>query len=415
MKHRQMKVRQAQTLVVLLAILTTTALAADWPGFRGADRTGISKEKGLLKKWPEGGPKETWSVKGLGGGFASVAIADGLIYTTGMDKNNLGTLFAFDLDGKPVWSQQYGPEWKGSHRGTRTTPTIDGDRIYIMSGHGAVACYDAKSGKPKWQVNTLEKFKGKNIKWGISESVLIDGKKLICTPGGKNGSVVALDKMTGETIWTSKDLSDLSAYCCPVIHQIGNNRILITMLAKSIVALNPESGDLYWQIPHEVSHDIQAVIPVYYNNMLYVSNGYGKGGKMLELSNDGTACKEKWTDMNLDCHHGGVILIDGDIHGSNHKGAGQKGWVRLDWQTGKVKTIEELVGKGSVIFADSMLYCYGEKGKLGLVKITETGYEMVSSFEITKGEEEHWAHPAISNKVLYIRHGDALMAFDIKG
>jgi outer membrane protein assembly factor BamB len=185
------------------------------------------------------------------------------------------------------------------------------------------------------------------------------------------------------------------------------------MLAKSIVALNPDNGNLYWQIPNEVSYDIQAVIPVYHNNMLYVSNGYGKGGKMLELSNDGTACKEKWTDKNLDCHHGGIVLIDGDIHGSNHKGAGKKGWVRLDWETGKVKTIEELVGKGSVIFADDMLYCYGEKGRLGLVKITETGYEMVSSFEITKGEEEHWAHPAISNKVLYIRHGDVLMAFDI--
>jgi outer membrane protein assembly factor BamB len=410
-----MKVSQAQTLVILLAILTTTASARDWPGFRGADRTGISKEKGLLKKWPEGGPREIWSVEDLGGGFASVAIANGLIYTTGMDKNSQGTLFAFDLDGKPVWNRQYGAEWKGSHKGTRTTPTVDGDRVYIMSGQGRLACYDAKSGERKWYIDTLEKFKGKNIKWGISESVLIDGKKLICTPGGENASVVALDKMTGETIWTSKDLSELSAYCCPVIHQIGRNRVLITMLAKSIVALNPDNGDLYWQIPNEVSYDIQAVIPVYHDSMLYVTNGYGKGGRMFELSDDGTAYKLKWAEKNLDCHHGGVVLIDGEIHGSNDDGDGKKGWVRLDWQTGKVKTIDKLVGKGSVIYADGLLYCYGEKGRLGLVKITDTGYELVSSFEITKGEEEHWAHPAISNKVLYIRHGDVLMAFDIKG
>ncbi len=214
----------------------------DWPGFRGADRLGMSKETGLLKKWPQGGLKEIWSVEGLGGGFASAAIADGMIYTTGMDKNGQGTLFAFDLEGKPVWNQRYGPDWKGFHKGTRTTPTVDGDRIYIMSGQGKLACYDAKSGKPKWHIDTLEKFKGKNIKWGISESVLIDGKKLICTPGGENASVVALDKMTGETIWTSKDLSEASAYCCPLIHQIGKNRVLITMLAKSFVALNPENG-----------------------------------------------------------------------------------------------------------------------------------------------------------------------------
>ena len=387
----------------------------DWPGFRGADRMGMSKETGLLKKWPQGGLKETWSVEGLGSGFASVSIADGLIYTTGMDKKNQGTLFAFDLKGKPIWSQQYGPEWKGSSKGTRTTPTVDGNRLYIMSGQGKVACYDAKSGERKWYIDTLEKFKGKNIGWGISESVLIDGEKLICTPGGENASVVALDKMTGKTIWTSKDLSELSAYCCPVIHKIGNNRVLITMLAKSIVALNPDNGDLYWQIPNKVSYDIQAVIPLYHNNMLYISNGYGKGGKMFDLSNDGTEYKLKWTEKNLDCHHGGVVLIDGDIHGSNDDGAGQKGWVRLDWQTGKLKTIDKLVGKGSVIFADGLLYCYGEKGTLGLVNITDTGYELISSFKITKGKESHWAHPAIANKVLYIRHGDVLMAFDIKG
>jgi outer membrane protein assembly factor BamB len=284
-----------------------------------------------------------------------------------------------------------------------------------MSGHGRLACYDAKSGERKWYIDTLEKFEGKNIGWGISESVLIDGKQLICTPGGKDASVVAVDKMTGETIWTSKGLSESSAYCCAVIHQMGKNRVLITMLAQSIVALCPDTGKVYWQIPHKVSHNIQAVIPVYSEGMLYVTNGYGKGGKMFELADDGTTHKLKWTDKNLDCHHGGVILLDGDIHGSNDDGDGKKGWIRLDWETGKVKIIEKLVGKGSVIYADGLLYCYGEKGRLGLVKVTDTGYELVSSFEITKGKEEHWAHPAISNKVLYIRHGDVLMAFDIKG
>ncbi|MHC4346572.1 MAG: outer membrane protein assembly factor BamB family protein, partial [Planctomycetota bacterium] len=273
-------------------------------------------------------------------------------------------------------------------------PTVDGDRAYVMSGHGNLVCYDAKTGEMKWQVDTLKEFNGKNIKWGISESVLIDGKKVICTPGGRDATVVALDKMTGQTIWTSKGLSEASAYCCPVIFNMGGNRVLITMVEKSIVALDPETGKVHW----------------------YVTNGYGKGGMMLELSEDGTSYTKKWTDKNLDCHHGGVILLDGNIHGSNHKGQGgnKDSWICLDLATGKVKYHDKLVGKGCAIYIDGMLYCYGESGIVGLVKVTPSGYETVSSFEITKGAEEHWAHPVISNGRLYIRHGDVLMAYDVK-
>ncbi|MHC4335635.1 MAG: hypothetical protein ACYSUV_18070 [Planctomycetota bacterium] len=170
------------------------------------------------------------------------------------------------------------------------------------------------------------------------------------------------------------------------------------------------------KIPHETSHDISAVIPVYHDGQLYVTNGYGKGGMMLELSEDGTSYTKKWTDKNLDCHHGGVILLDGNIHGSNHKGQGgnKDSWICLDLATGKVKYHDKLVGKGCAIYIDGMLYCYGESGIVGLVKVTPSGYETVSSFEITKGAEEHWAHPVISNGRLYIRHGDVLMAYDVK-
>lgn len=388
----------------------------DWPQFRGPNRDGKSPETGLLKKWPEGGPEMLWSVDGLGGGFSSVAVVDGMIYTTGLAADKQGMVSAFDLDGNLRWKKSYGPDWRGSHAGARTTPTVDGDRFYVMSGYGNLVCFDAKTGDIKWQVDTLKKFKGKNIQWGISESVLVDGKKVICTPGGEDATVVALDKMTGETIWTSKGLSEASAYCCPVIFDVGGNRVLITMVAKSIVALDPETGKLHWRIPHETSYDISAVTPVYDSGHLYVTNGYGKGGMMLDLSEGGTKYTQKWTDKNLDCHHGGVILIDGDIHGSNHKGQGaNKGsWICLELATGKMKCFDKLVGKGNGIYVDGMLYCYGENGKVGLVRIKPDGYEMVSSFDVTLGKDEHWAHPAISNGTLYIRHGDVLMAYDVK-
>ncbi|UCG57303.1 MAG: PQQ-like beta-propeller repeat protein, partial [Phycisphaerales bacterium] len=393
-----------------------TADAADWPQFRGPNRDGKSAETGLLKKWPEGGPELLWDAEGLGMGFASVAVADGYVYTTGMvGAEKQGMLFAFDTNGNPKWKVSYGRAWSGAHPGVRTTPTIDGDRLYVISGYGNLVCFDAKSGKKKWEVDVLKKFNGKNIRWGISESVLIDGEKVICTPGGKDATVVALNKITADTIWTTRGLSETSAYCCPVIIKTGGKRLIATMVQKSVVLIDPENGKVVCRMPHVGKYLISAVSPVYKDGRIYVTTGYGVGGQMFELSADATSYTQKWTDKNLDCHHGGVLLLGGDIHGSNHNGQGNKGsWICLEMATGKVKYEAKLVGKGSVIFADGMMYCYGENGKVGLVRVTPTRYEMVSSFQVTKGTDEHWAHPAISDGRLYIRHGEALMVYDIK-
>lgn len=401
---------------------TTVSGRSDWPQFRGPNRNGKSAETGLLKKWPEGGPELLWSVEGLGMGFASVAVAKGFIYTTGLIGSD-AVLFAYDLNGKLQWKQSYGPEWTGAHKGARTTPTVDDDRLYVMSGMGIISCFNAGTGAKKWQVDTLKRFQGQNIKWGIAESVLIEGEKVICTPGGKDATVVALDKMTGETIWTTNGLSETSAYCCPVIIERDGERLLATMVQKSIVLIDPENGKVLCRIPHIGKHFISAVSPVYKDGYIYGTTGYGIGGGMYELSTDAAGYTQKWSDKNLDCHHGGVLLLDGNIHGSNHIGKGNKGsWICLELATGEVKYEDKLVGKGSVIFADGMLYCYGEKGTVALVRVAPpegvphgtAGYEMVSSFEVTKGTDEHWAHPAISDGRLYIRHGDALMAYDIK-
>ena len=423
-------------MIVLGFALLGTSLcwAADWPQFRGSDRNGKSPETGLLKEWPEGGPKEVWSVEGLGIGFSSAAVADGYVYTTGMvGKEKQGICFAFDLNGQPKWTASYGRDWNGSHEGARTTPTVDGDRVYVFSGYGNLVCFDAKTGEEKWAVDTLEEFEGQNLKWGLSESVLIYGDKVICTPGGKDATMVALDKMDGQTIWTTKGLSEKAAYCSPVVVELNGKPLIATNVQKSIILVDPDNGNVVHRVPHEKRHDLAAVSPVVSGRYLYVTTGYTRDdapdpnefpdrGRMFELTPDGSKYELKWTERKLDCHHGGVMLIDGNIRGSSsaiYPPASKEEvigmWYCLGLPAGQIKCEAKLVGKGSVIYVDDMLYCYGEGGKVGLVRISPTGYEMVSSFEITKGTDEHWAHPSISNGRLYIRHGNALMAYDIRG
>jgi outer membrane protein assembly factor BamB len=404
-----LSVKKTSIVLVLVSALVAVAPAADWPQFRGPNRDGTSSETGLMKQWPDGGPVELWSSEEVGEGFSSIAIADGLVYTCGMI-DGLGYLFAFDLQGDLEFKVNYGPEWTKSYPGTRTTPTIEGDRLYLMSGQGRIACHNAKTGDVIWYVDTLKKFDGKNVRWGIAESILIDGENVICTPGGKNATVVALNKMTGEPIWTTKGLSQNSAYCAPQLAQRGSTRLILTMVEESIVGIDADSGQVHWQAPHKVNYDIQAVSPAYEDGMMFVTNGYGLGSHGYQLSPDGKSAEKKWFEKSLDVHHGGVVLVDGNVHGASTKGQ----WMCVDLATGNVKFSDKLVGKGSVIYVDGMLYGYGERGRVGLIKIMPNGYEMVSSFEVEKGSKQHWAHPAISDGRLYIRHGEALMCYDIK-
>ncbi len=401
-----------RTLIVLLVLVAfggSVCVAGDWPQFRGPDRSGKSTETGLLTEWPEGGPKLLWSYDGLGKGYASVSVANEVIYTTGVEGKK-GYVYAFSLKGKEIWKANYGPGWTGQHAGSRTIPTIDGDKLYVMSGHGKIVCYPAAGGDEIWSVDTAKEFGGKNIRWGIAESVLIDGDKVICTPGGPDASVVALDKNTGKTIWTSKGVSDKSGYCSPILLELGSNRLLITMLSNSIVCLDIETGKLHWQVAHTGKYEISAVSPVYHDGILYTTNAYGKGSVGYALSADGTKCEKKYEEKVLECHHGGVMLLDGNIYGSN-----SRGWVCLDVATGKVKYQDRLVGKGSGIYVDGLFYLYGEGGGgFALVKATPAGFETISSFKITLGDDKHWPHPVVSNGVLYVRHGSTLMAYDVK-
>ena len=409
--------RHTSALLISTIVSFSACYAHDWPQFRGPNRDGKSSETGLLEKWPAEGPELLWAVDGLGQGFSSAAVADGAIYTTGM-LGSEGFVFAYTLDGKFKWKSPYGPEWRRAHAGARTTPTIQEGRLYIFSGMGRIACLDAKTGERKWFVDTFDKFEGENIMWGVAESVLIAGPYAICTPGGNNASVVALDKKTGQTVWTSKGLSERSAYCSPRLIETGGKQIIATMLRDSVVGLDAESGTLLWKdmIKVGIRRPNHPITPVFHNGDIYITAGYEKGGVKYRLSQDGSNISKEWEDSTLDIHHGGVVLVDGHLYGANWKSNARGDWVCLDWDSGKVMYEARWNGnKGCIIYADKMLYCYDENtGDLALVKASESGFEIVSSFRITRGSGKHWAHPAISDGRLYMRHGEVLMVYDIR-
>jgi len=403
------------SMLPVMIIPIVCAYGADSGRFRGPAGDGIFPETGLLKKWPEGGPKLVWSVTGLGKGFSSVALAEGTVYVTGMDGQKQGYLFAFNLDGSPKWKVAYGPEMGKTGpavAGTRGTPTVDGDKIYVMSSFAKLYIIDPKKGQVLKSVNLLEISGAKQARFGFAECVLVDGKKIICTPGGPDASLMALDKDTEKKIWQSKGLSQQSAYCSARLIRHGNRRLIITLAEKGIVALDPETGNTLWQHEQANRFGVRPCPPLFADGRVYFCAGGGSGGIQLALADDGLSVTPKWTDKTLDPQMHGVVLVDGCIYGTAQ--SANKGLVCLDWKTGKVMWNASVVKMAAAVSADGMLYVYGEDGMMRLVKPSPEAFKPVSQFAVTQGTDQHWAHPTISNGRLYIRHGDALMAYDIK-
>lgn len=401
-------------LVLILLMCAARLHAADWPQFRGPLRNGQSPETGLLQQWPDTGPTPLWTLTGMGEGFSSAVVADGKVYVTGMlGDDKQGYLHAADLAGNRLWSTPYGPEWEKTYPGTRYSPTIEGGNAYLLSSHGVVCCFDAASGALRWQRDVAKDFGGEAPAMGFAESLLVDGERLIVTPGGPDASVVALNKANGETIWTSKGLSDQSAYCSPILIERGGARLVVTLVAATLVGLDAETGALVWRMPFDETEELQnhAVAPVYADGMLYATSGHRKGGVMYALSNDGQSITQQWTDETLNNHHGGLIFRKGYLYGSTMSGR----WVCLDASDATVKWEERGVGKGSVTWANDQFYCYSEKGVLGLVNAGPDSLAVVSKCAVEQGEGVHWAHPSIAEGQLFVRHGDVLLAFDIRG
>jgi len=403
---------QTYLKIILVSCLISSVLADDeFSQWRGPDRDGKYPDKNLLKQWPSQGPDLIWTVTDLGEGYSSPAVTSRGIYLTGMI-DGTGILFAIDLNGKELWRTSYGPEWQDGHDGARTTPTIVGDKIYIMSGNGKVVCLNTADGGIVWEVDLIQSFNARNLKWGMTESLLVDGDRLFCTPGGSKAMMVILDRFSGKTIKIIQGNGEKSGYASPTIITHNEKRIILTMTGRSLVGLNAESGDYLWRQEHKTKYDINPNTPIYHQGYIYAVSGYGTGGQLVKLGPDGKNVQQIWSDKTLDSQMGATVLLDDYIYGSGHK---NKGWHCIEWKTGKVKyTAKDLGNKGNIIFAEGLLYCYSENGDVGLVKPSPEKFNVISSFEITKGSGPHWAHPVIESGKLYIRHGDVLQVYDIK-
>ncbi|MDR1155456.1 MAG: PQQ-binding-like beta-propeller repeat protein [Bacteroidales bacterium] len=406
--------------------LQTEAQNSQW---RGANRDGVYGETGLLKSWAEGGPQLLWETLETGKGYSSPAIAGNRLYVTGLDEDeNKELFFAFTLDGTKIYETEYGTPWKESYSHARTTPAVVNGKAYVISGSGEIACIDTENGKIVWSVDGGTKFERKTGNWGTSECPLVFDNKVIYTPSGDQTTMVALNAETGETIWKSPALGDIGAYVSPMQISYKGKRQILGITGVNVIGVNPDSGTVEWSFndwgrkgddaARPKAGKIAPNTPLYKDGCIFVSQGYDMGSFMLKLNDDLSGVSLVWRNADFDTHIGGYVLIDDIIYGSNWINNGQGNWIAADWNTGETKYNEAWSGgasKGAVITADNMLYCYDERrGTVGLVKAIPEKFDVVSSFRITRGEGPHWAHPVISEGVLYIRHGSALMAYKIK-
>lgn len=383
-----------------------SASEGNWPTFHGPRRDNISHEEGLLTKWPADGPALLWVADGIGEGYATVSVADGAVYTTG-NLDNQTIVTSLNLDGSLRWQAPAGEAWTGSYEGSRSTPTIDDDRVYCASPHGQLVCLQAADGRPVWQVDILERFVAHNIKWGLAESPLVAGNLLICTPGGDRGRVAALDKMTGDTVWATTAGRGAAGYASAVAAEIHGTRVILTMTAKGLLGVDAADGRLLFEFPLNTSYDVHATTPICSDNHVYISAGYGTGSVMLRIERNGDNFRavEKWRSPELDNHHGGVVLWDGFLYGASDQGNKGK-WVCLDWDSGELLYAEKGVGKGSVMCVAGMLYTLSEKGRMGLVQATPKGHDVISRFSLPRDNGPAWAHPVVCGGALYLRYGN---------
>lgn len=385
--------------------------------WRGDHRDGIYNEKGLLKTWPAEGPQLLWQTEVLGNGYGSPSVTGDRLYVNG-ETDGVSYVFAFDLKGNLIWKSANGPEFMGqdysaSFPGSRSQPTVVDGMIYACSGMGRVACFDAATGKEKWGVDMIADLKGKGSYFGYSESVLVDDKLVYCFPGGAESNIVALDKLTGKTVWTSKAMGDPVSYCSPILVKFPQRNVLMNISHEYLLGLDAKSGELLWSYKEDsVKREGEYCnTPIYADGSVYGVSGVekGKGAYKLALSADGKSIKESWTNSEVKNKMGGFVKLGDRIYctSADHK------LKCIDANSGKV--IDALAGLfGTLIYADGQLYCYNDNGNVSLINVDGPKMSMVSKFKVTKGSKEHFAHPVIANGVLYIRHGNALMAYSVK-
>lgn len=400
--------KQSLFLILIFALLSFKNSSEPVSEWRGPNRSGVYPESRLLNEWSAEGPRLLWSVDSTGRGYGSPVVAGNELFITG-EIDSTAYLFVYTLNGKLIRKTAFGDEWVKNFPGTRSTPTVVGDLIYVSSGKGDIACIEKKSGAIKWKLNMVSDLQGKNNMFGYSQSLLVNGDLVYCQPGGETNNVVALNRFSGKTIWTQKALGQLEAYNSPVVIKKGNLDLLLTFSEDCFMGIDGLSGELLWTHPQDTAGNLHGNIPVILDNELIYTEGDGNRTVKLALAADGKSISEQWRNASFDNIMGGVVKLGDKIYGTSHR---QMYLKCLDIRSGLVTDSLKMF-RGSTIAADGKLFVFTEKGDVNLVIPKPQGMELTGTFKITKGDKEFFAHPVIHNGVMYIRHGNALMAYDI--
>ena len=405
-----MKPLVAVTVILSLSAVASNRAFDDWPQWRGLKRDGISAERGLLKDWPANGPPVAWRASGAGTGYSSFSAAHGRIYTLGA-RGGTEYLMAYDAaTGKKTWETAHGRQFSNDRGdGPRSTPTVDGDRLYTFGGSGDMSVVDAATGKVFWKINLLEKLGGANIQWGLSESPLVLNDRILVSPGGRGASIVALSKTDGSVIW--KSLSDEPGYSSAVLHEAGGVREAIYFTGERALGIDVDTGKLLWSYSQVANRTANIATPIVRGNFVFLSSGYGTGAALLELTpgSKSIGAKQVYFTREMRNHHASSVLIGDYLYGFSDAIL-----TAMKFDSGQVAWRDRSVGKGSVVFADDRLYLYSEEGVVGLAEANPAGYREHGRFQIKAGRAPTWSHPIVSNGKLFIRDQDNIYAFDVR-
>jgi outer membrane protein assembly factor BamB len=386
--------------------------------WRGENRTGVFPEKNLLAEWPENGPEEIWFAEGIGNGYGSPTVTENELFVTG-EIDSLARMFCFSLNGELKWKKDFGKEWAKHYPGSRSAPTVVDDMIYVNSGAGTISCLNREDGTLVWQKDYVKDFDAIFPMHGFSEAPVVSGNKVFCTPGGPENNVVALDRFTGELIWSCKGMGEQMGYNPGNLIELPSRKIYVTFSAYHLLGIDTETGELLWthmqdNTPVEKREpgigDTHSNNVIFDDGFIYYAVGDGNRGVKLRLSEDGTQITEVWRTPDLDTYMSSFVKLGDYIYGC---GTRKKDLKSFHVETGEV--VDSMrAGTGAIIAADNMLYYYNWGGELSLLSCENGRFKKRSSFKVTRGTGEHFSHPVIKNGVLYQRRGDALMAFDIR-
>lgn len=417
-----MKPLRSFVLFVACCSLAAFARAADWPQWRGPQRDGISHETGLLKEWPKDGPKQLWKVTDIGSGYSTPAVVGDRIYALGNKGMDDEFVVALDVkDGKKIWSTTLGkvgnPNQRPPYPGARSTPTVNGDVLYAIGSDGDLVCLEIADGKKRWGKSLRDDFGGKPGQWAYAESPLVDGDVLVCTPGGKEATIVALDKKSGDVIWKcAAPEGDEAGYASVVIAHIGNVKQYVQFLQHGVVGVDAKSGKLLWHYDKTAQKSAANIpTPVTSDDYVYTAAGQSGGGLVkVKKADDGFEAEEIYFSTKLPRSIGGTVKIGDYLYGTNSESL-----MCVEFTTGEIKWQDRGIGAGAVLYAEGRLYLHGENGDVMLVEATPDGYREKGRFtpdEVPQhGSSKAWAYPVVANGRMYVRDMGTMWSYDVKG